>query len=614
MADGTTAGRPAFPEQVGRYEVLLPLASGGMATVYLARSTGLAGFEREVALKLTHAHLGEESSFATALVDEANLAGRIRHPNVVSVLDVGDDPHGIFLVMEYVEGDTLAGLARVLKDSGERFPERIALRVLEDVLAGLHAAHELRDAEGVLVGLVHRDVTPHNVLIGIDGVCKLADFGVAKAATRIAVTATGLIKGKVAYMAPEQALGRPLDRRCDVWAAGVVLWELLSGLRFHSASSDAATLLRVVSEPPLRLRSVRPDLAPELDDLVARALQMDRNNRYPTAEDFRRAVVQAADATCGRAEPRERGADVSELVGDRLETRRAKVAEVLELRGRIGQITRTALPSFPQTPSAVESLPGTEPTVVESLGPPAQVTSATAAVTAATEVVPFVVPEPAPPPSSPLGDLQRRSAPPSSPLLEPPSEATRTETISVATAGAEDPGELTVAPASWHRRPVVRLGIAAGALGLLGAVTVYAVRSPTPPEEHIVAAVPAAVDPSGEASAEASPLTPDELPLAAPPAPTSQKLTVVGAAPIVRVYVGKRRQNFDTAKREQVVDVTKKDEGRWIAIVTSDGRKGAAQLERAGGRLEVPLTSRVPAAGQGKKRTPLLTSPYEKKQ
>src|SRR5262245_34519927 len=214
-----------FPERLGRYEVLLPIASGGMATVYLACSTGMAGFEREVALKLTHAHLRDSPEFVTALIDEARLAGRIRHPNVVSVLDVAEDPEGLFIIMDYIEGESLAGLQRILRKRDIRMPLDVALRILDDILEGLHAAHELTENDGSPMHLVHRDVTPHNVLVGLDGISRLTDFGVAKAVTRLTQTASGLVKGKVAYMAPEQAEGTELDRRCDVWAAGVVAWE-----------------------------------------------------------------------------------------------------------------------------------------------------------------------------------------------------------------------------------------------------------------------------------------------------------------------------------------------------------------------------------------------------
>src|SRR5580704_13773364 len=189
-----------------------------MATVYLARTVGPGGFTTEVALKLTHAHLRENPEFSHDLLEEAKLVARIRHHNVVPVIDVGEDPRGIYLVMEYVEGDSLAGLFK-RAGSTRPIPLAIAARFMLDALEGLHAAHELRDEAGQLLGLVHRDFTPHNILIGTDGVARLADFGIAKAATRLGNTRMGMVKGKIAYMPPEQAKGLTLDRRCDVWAA-----------------------------------------------------------------------------------------------------------------------------------------------------------------------------------------------------------------------------------------------------------------------------------------------------------------------------------------------------------------------------------------------------------
>jgi serine/threonine-protein kinase len=215
------------PERLGRYEVLVPIASGGMATVYLARSTGMAGFEREVALKLTHGHLLHNPEFVTALMDEARLADRSGTKRR-GVHDVGEEGERVYIVMDYVEGDSLAGLQRKLKKRDAIMPLPVALRILDDVLSGLHAAHDLKDGDGSSMGVVHRDVTPHNILIGVDGVSRLTDFGVAKAASRLTNTATGLVKGKIAYLAPEQARGQRIDRTCDVGGGcrrlGAVQW------------------------------------------------------------------------------------------------------------------------------------------------------------------------------------------------------------------------------------------------------------------------------------------------------------------------------------------------------------------------------------------------------
>jgi eukaryotic-like serine/threonine-protein kinase len=324
------------PERLGRYEVLLPIASGGMATVFLARVVGMAGFEREVALKLTHSQHRDKPTFFTALIDEARLAGRIRHPNVVSVLDVGEAPQGVFIVMDYVEGDSLAGIQRTLRTTGERIPIDVAFKLLDDVLSGLHAAHELRDDRGDLMQIVHRDVTPHNVLLGVDGGTRITDFGIAKAKSRFTKTLTGLVKGKLTYMAPEQARGHKLDRTCDVWAAGVVAWELFSGTRLYEGVGDAALLLKIVREPPTPLRHVRPELPREIGDVVARALTLDAGSRFQTAESFALELAAAARAAgIAIADARRVRSFVQPLVAPALEARRAKVARVLAKRGRV---------------------------------------------------------------------------------------------------------------------------------------------------------------------------------------------------------------------------------------------------------------------------------------
>jgi serine/threonine-protein kinase len=326
---------PVHPERLGRYEVLLPIASGGMATVYLARATGIAGFEREVALKLTHAHLRDEPGFVTALIDEARFAGRIRHPNVVSVLDVAESPEGVFIVMDYVEGDSLAGMARALQKRGERIPIEISLRILDEMLAGLHAAHELTDANGAPLELVHRDVTPHNVLVGIDGVSRLTDFGVARATRRLTKTSTGLVKGKIAYMSPEQARGAELDRTCDVWAAGIVAWELFSGTRVHDGLNDAALLYKIVREAPMPLRHVRADIPRELDRVVGRALSLDPLARFASADEFAQALSEAArNAYIAPADSRAIKSFVQPLCADRLASRARKVARIASARAQ----------------------------------------------------------------------------------------------------------------------------------------------------------------------------------------------------------------------------------------------------------------------------------------
>ena len=309
-----------LPQTLGRYELLLRIGSGGMAAVYLARARGVAGFQREVAVKIIHPHLSDESEFVQGLLQEARIAARIRHPNVVPVLDVGEEGSGAYLVMDYVEGDVLSAMARRERSAGKRVPSPIALRILCDALAGLHAAHELRDDGGELLQIIHRDFSPQNILVGIDGVARLTDFGVARVASLSSSTRSGLVKGKLGYMAPEQVRHpRSIDRRTDVWAAGVVAWELVTGQPLHAREEEAAMLLRIVSETPPRARSVQPDVPPAIDDAIAAALQMDVAERIATADELRRRLL---DAGLPVATAEEVGAYVKAQADPKLKERR----------------------------------------------------------------------------------------------------------------------------------------------------------------------------------------------------------------------------------------------------------------------------------------------------
>jgi serine/threonine-protein kinase len=277
----------------GRYETIGRIASGGMATVHLGRAIGPGGFERLVAIKTMHEHLASDPEFVAMFLDEARLAARIHHPNVVATLDVGEDEQGIFLVMEYVEGPALSELLRAERRQGRRLPYDIALRILLDMLAGLHVAHELRGASGEPLHLVHRDVSPHNILVGVDGAARLMDFGVARAQGRLSSTQAGQIKGKVAFMAPEQLEDGPIDRGADVYAAGVVLWEVLTGQRMLSADHGGALLVKALRSERRSPREVDPDIPQALEAATMRALRPKPSERFATAADFARALEAA---------------------------------------------------------------------------------------------------------------------------------------------------------------------------------------------------------------------------------------------------------------------------------------------------------------------------------
>lgn len=313
-----------FPVTLGRYELLAPIASGGMATVYLARAGGVGGFSRQVAVKVLNAKATSNLG-ATATEDllaEARLAGRIRHRSVVPVIDVGHAEVGYYLVMDYVEGTSLAHLQQAAAHFEQRLPTAIALQILSEALEGLHAAHEAKDEQGAPLGVVHRDFSPQNILVGVDGTTRLTDFGIARSLDRTQYTKTGVVKGKLSYMSPEQAQGLALDRTSDVWAAGVIAWELLSGRRLFDGD-PVPTLLKLVSgEPPL-LSSVCPDVPLPLAEAVASALVADRQRRCASAEEFRRRLLAACSGRVELASAEEVGEYVNSVAYEQLQRLRA---------------------------------------------------------------------------------------------------------------------------------------------------------------------------------------------------------------------------------------------------------------------------------------------------
>ncbi|MEI8257861.1 MAG: serine/threonine-protein kinase, partial [Deltaproteobacteria bacterium] len=314
---------PKYPH-IGRYELLGEIASGGMATVFLGRAIGVKGFARLVAIKKLHPHLEREEDFVAAFLDEARLAARIRHPNVVPTLDV-DDQDGLYIVLEYVEGDRLLGLLRHAVKEREPIPVPIALKIAVETLSGLHAAHELKDDDGKPLNLVHRDVSPQNVLIGIDGVTKITDFGIAKAESRLVTTRDGQLKGKISYMPPEQARGGAVDRRVDVFAMGILLWEMLTSRRLFKGDNDVEVLSQVLSLPIPSACSVVPTLPVELDAIVMKALQREPELRHESALAFAVALEDVAHLVGGLAPTRVVARYVERVAGPKLEAERERI-------------------------------------------------------------------------------------------------------------------------------------------------------------------------------------------------------------------------------------------------------------------------------------------------
>ena len=278
---------------VGRYVVHDRIAAGGMATVHVGRLLGAAGFSRTVAIKRLHDAYAKDTDFVAMLLDEARLAAMIRHPNVVPTLDVVAEEDELLVVMEYVEGDSVAHLTKLTLDAGQRVPVSFAAAIVAQALHGLHAAHEAHDRNGEPLGIVHRDVSPQNILVGVDGVSRVLDFGIAKAASRATATEDGQLKGKTAYMAPEQLQHGAVDRRTDVFAASVVLWELLCGRRLFFADSPAEMMSRVLTSPIEDPQKYAPEVPPELAAVTLRGLDRDPAGRFATAEDMAIAIEEA---------------------------------------------------------------------------------------------------------------------------------------------------------------------------------------------------------------------------------------------------------------------------------------------------------------------------------
>ena len=346
-------------QRVDRYELLVELAAGGMATVYLARLGGAGGFQRLYAIKRLHPHLAHEKEFVEMFLDEARLAARIHHPNVVPILDEVYAGAGYYLVMEYIEGETLARLLGRQASMGDRIPVRVGARIVLDTLAGLEKAHALRDEFGEPLNIVHRDVSPQNVMVGVDGTSRITDFGVARAATRLTTTRAGQLKGKLGYMAPEQAQGEDIDLRVDVFAVGVILWETLTGRRLFKGkpdAPDAQTLKRLLYEPIPKLQQVDSDISPAFDTICDKALSRDPAQRFASCGEFADALETVMQQCGGVASMREVAAFVDSVAGPEIASQREAVRN-WGARSEVSVIDRVdpQIATQPATPAPLTS-------------------------------------------------------------------------------------------------------------------------------------------------------------------------------------------------------------------------------------------------------------------
>jgi eukaryotic-like serine/threonine-protein kinase len=318
-------------DTLGRYEILMPVAKGGMAAVWAARLVGSRGFQKLVAIKTMLPDLGDDPDFEAMFLDEARLASRIRHPHAVEIVDLGDENGWLYIVMEWVDGETMYTLNKRARTKGG-IPLPIMLRIASATCAGLHAAHELRDEKGQLVDLVHRDISPQNVMVSFDGIVKIVDFGVAKASGRLHETrVAGQLKGKVPYLSPEQLTSGKVDRRSDIFSLGILLYATASGYHPFRGPSDAKTMENIRKLNPVPLVELSPSIPRELAAAIERALAKDPAARWPDCASLQRALDQIGGSLNTSVTDGDVARFIHDTLGDVIAQRRKQLATAIQL-------------------------------------------------------------------------------------------------------------------------------------------------------------------------------------------------------------------------------------------------------------------------------------------
>jgi eukaryotic-like serine/threonine-protein kinase len=340
-----TANAPSQPKlteplRVGRYALHESIGSGGMAAVYIGRLHGASGFAKTVAIKRLHPQYANDPEFSSMFVDEARLAARVVHPNVVSTLDVVHSGSDLLLIMEFVDGDSLSEILRGMASHVQRMPMDVASSIFCGVLSGLHAAHVAKGDDGSPLNIVHRDMSPENVIVSVDGIARVLDFGIAKASGKSSVTRDGTVKGKLAYMAPEQVLGKELSPRTDIFAVGAVMYELITGLRAFKAENDGATLRKLLYDTLAPVKSVVPDVPDALDAVIMKALSRDASGRFESAA----AMQDALEAAVSPASSRKTAEWLRGILGDQISRRAQKVATVERGSGSLSRVNLSVPP------------------------------------------------------------------------------------------------------------------------------------------------------------------------------------------------------------------------------------------------------------------------------
>jgi len=500
---------------IDRYAIFDQIASGGMASIYLGRELGISP-PHTVAIKRLHPHFANDPDFLSMFVDEARVAARIRHHNVVETLEVVSVDGEPFLVMELVLGESLGKLLRACRDQGQRVPPRVAARIVAGVLHGLQAAHDATSESGEPLHIVHRDVSPQNVFVGADGVARVLDFGVAKARGRLQTTREGQLKGKLAYMGPEQLDGRGVDRRTDVFSAGAVLWEVLIGRRVFDGLNEAVVLRQLIAPKVTPPSEIDPDLAP-FDPIVAKALAGDPDERFESALAMATALEAATEpATCDEV-----GAWVEALAGP----------AILRRRKRAKEIEQAKLPA-PPTPTVSAPVPSSPVPTPEPNpeGPAIHSERDQAPFAAALEAS---EPPPPPAPAEDTSDMGTETLPLYDRTASPSAPPSHVSSVSLAS-------QLSVPPPLPPGRVklLALVGIAAASFVSFTLVLLLSFMSRPKPDtaRHPATRAPAAAAPAATSSAPAAdpasaPSASSEVPTADAPAASAEPTSRAAPSP-----------------------------------------------------------------------------------
>jgi eukaryotic-like serine/threonine-protein kinase len=520
---------------LGRYEILMPAAQGGMASVWAARLQGSRGFQKTVAIKTMLPDVSDDPDFESMFLDEARVAAKIRHPNVAEILELGEENDVLYLVMEWVEGETVGGLQRAAKAHGG-VPLPIVLRIASQVCAGLHAAHELRDDQGALLDLIHRDISPANVIVSTQGFVKVVDFGIAKSKGRMHVTRAGdMIKGKTPYLSPEQLGSLVIDRRSDIFSLGALLYVLTTGLHPFRGDTDLKTVENIALRAPVPLRDILPDLDPEFEKVVLKALSKEPGQRYATAAEMQRAIDQVASRLGDPVTDADVAAFLRKVVGEALDKRSA------ELRAAISNADseRQTEPMPPVTVPAPPAPGDSGSHVIEELETVDIVSSRPAGVAAAVKDAPRELP--------PVAARHAAETKPEGALddgvdiddigmdsVRPPRSEAKSEASREAEAAAEETATVPLSSISSRppppsveqarRKQVARLAVVGSLVGcaLLGVLALAMSGDDDKPATPVAVAPPSRVEsppptPPAETVAVAPPTPPPPEPPAPPP-------------------------------------------------------------------------------------------------